>query len=146
MPETRGEWLLFLLGLVAVAALAVTIVHLRQRSSAPTPAAAPTTTAQAAATPPEATTTVSTQTRFSLELRALTDTWLQVREQASTGRILYEGTLAAGDHRSFTGLRLWLRFGAASNIEATLDGRRLRLPGGTYSAPITAAGLGPRTT
>jgi hypothetical protein len=59
--------------------------------------------------------------------------------------VLYEGTLPAGAARTFSGTSFDVRFGAAANVEATLNGKPLRLPGGTYSVTIGRAGLGPRT-
>ena len=101
-----------------------------------------------AATTTGATSTAATTTAsppLTLRLRALQDTWVSVQRSSSSGTVLYEGTLAAGESKTFTGTVFWVRFGAASNVSATLDGQPLTLPGGTYSAPITSAGLGKRS-
>ena len=82
---------------------------------------------------------------LTLRIEALQDTWISVKQSSSSGTLLYEGTLAAGAGKTFTGTVFWVRFGAASNVLATLNGRALALPGGTYSVPITSAGLGARS-
>ena len=160
MPETRAEWAVFVLGIAVIAALAVVIVRQRSanhraqaaqvrttaarpRPARPTVTTAPHTTSTAV-TSTTATTTATTTTTVSLTLAARTDTWLSVRQDSATGPILYLGTLSAGDSRTFSAAYFWVRFGAASNVDATLNGHALPLPAGTYSAPITVDGLGHR--
>ena len=106
-----------------------------------------TTTIHTTTTTTTATTTATTTgaAPITLRLAALQDTWFSVRRGSSSGAVLYEDTLTAGESKTFTGTRLWVRFGAASNVSATLDGQALTLPGGTYSVPITSAGLGARS-
>ena len=99
-----------------------------------------TTTAESTTSP-----TTAGSPLVTLRLQALQDTWVSVQRNSSSGTTLYEGTLPGGESKTFTGTRLWVRFGAASNVSATLNGQALTLPGGTYSAPITSAGLGTRT-
>lgn len=53
--------------------------------------------------------------------------------------------MLAHDTRTFTGTSFRVRFGAAANLIARLNGQPLRLPGGTYSATITRTGLGSRS-
>jgi cytoskeletal protein RodZ len=103
-----------------------------------------TTTETATTTSAEATTTLLTTAPVTLRLEARRDTWLSVRRDARAGPVLYEGTLAAGNSETFTGATLWVRFGAASNVAATLNGHALSLPSGTYSVPVTTSGLGHR--
>lgn len=78
-------------------------------------------------------------------MTARSDTWVSVRKASRTGPVLFEGTMAGGDTRTFKGVSLSVRFGAAANVEATLNGRPLPLPGGTYSVQIGRSGLGPRS-
>lgn len=150
MPETRTEWLLFLLGLVVIGGLAFSIVRSRMHddpthhldSTVSTHAAAPTTSP---ATTGEQTTTTSTaQAWVRLQLTAQRDTWISVQRGSATGRVLYTGTLRAGRTRAFAGPRLWVRFGGARDVSATLDGAALSLPVGTYSVAVTHTGLGTR--
>jgi cytoskeletal protein RodZ len=170
MPETRVERLLFLLGLGVTGVLVAVVIlgrHPSERASpatptttppttvsvtstsfstptttARTPTTAPTTTSQTT-TPAVTTTGTASQTRLAVTARA--DTWVSIRRDTPTGAVLFEGTLAAGDSRSFSGAKFAVRFGAAANVQAKLDGRPLSLPGGTYSTTITRAGLGPRS-
>lgn len=161
--------MIFFLGLVVVGALVAAIVSLRAKHS-PTPhtpatASAPplgTTTPSARATqvrpntttaattaptaiPSPPGTTTTTRGTLTLRLQARRDTWISVRSRSSTGTLLWEGTLPAGASRHFAGPSFWVRFGAASNVSATLNRRPLTLPGGTYSVRIGPGGLGPRT-
>jgi hypothetical protein len=59
--------------------------------------------------------------------------------------VLFEGTLVKGDSRSLTAPKFHVRFGAAANVAATLNGKPLSLPGGTYSVDIGSSGLGTRS-
>jgi transcriptional regulator with XRE-family HTH domain len=68
--------------------------------------------------------------------------WLSVRVGSDAGRVLYEGTLAEGKRATFVGRRLWIRLGAPWNLEATLNGKALPLPGATASVTVTPSGLG----
>jgi cytoskeletal protein RodZ len=168
MPETRAERAFFIVGLAAIVLLAAVVAWERDTADpqhrpavaaapngAPTPSATTTTTtttnastnpSSAARTSPArahppATRPASTQ----LQLTARSDTWVSVRKTSRTGPVLFEGTMASGDTRSFTGASLSVRFGAAANVEATLNGRPLALPGGTYSVQIGRSGLVPRS-
>ena len=63
------------------------------------------------------------------------DSWLQIRSGSSRGRTLYEGLLPLGETVRLRSKRLWIRFGAASNVDLAIDGRRTRLPAfGTFDA------------
>lgn len=57
--------------------------------------------------------------------------WIEVRRGSSTGPVLYRATLVAGQTLHFRARRLWARFGAASNLTITADGRPVSLLG-TY--------------
>jgi hypothetical protein len=171
MPEARWEWLVFSVGIaVTVALVALMVVDgggkgtkaspaalTRRTTTAPpartTTAARPTTTAPETTTSPATTTAPVTTTTTTtapatpaavrLRLTARADTWLSVRTPAK--RVLYEGTLPAGKSRTFSGDRFEVRFGAAANVSATLNGKPLSLPGGTYSVTVGEGGLGPRS-
>jgi uncharacterized protein DUF4115 len=159
VPESKTDWIFFLIGAVMIAALVLVIVFGRAQattrtspradtsnpSTVTTVVTVPTMSATNAPTTTATTTNVATTTAVAsieLSLRALRDTWFSVRRDARSGPTLYEGTLHAGATKSFTGMTFWVRFGAASNLSVTLDGKNLALPGGTYSVPITSAGLG----
>jgi hypothetical protein len=163
MPETRGERIIFGIGALAIAALIALIVlqttdlfETRQ-----TPAARPVTTAEAtteaaaqappAPTAPDAATGEPTAapepTRIAsgvrLTLRAIADTWVEVRSGSAGGDVLYSGILPQGSSKRFRSTQLWASFGAASNLTARLNGKSLHLPPGTYSALVRARGLQP---
>ena len=67
--------------------------------------------------------------------------WLSVRLGSNTGRLLYERTLAQGQSVGFSGPRLWIRIGAPWNLDATLNGKRVRLPGSLGNIVATLRGL-----
>jgi hypothetical protein len=168
MPESRVERGLFVLGLVAIAALGFAIAHLWHHAhvAAPAPPAASistqagttTQTATASArTGVTATTRSSTTTRsttaarstatasptgpVSLVLTARVETWIEVRSLSATGRVLYAGMLPAGSSKTFRSRSLWARFGGGGNLSARLNGRTLRLPSGTYDATFNDHGF-----
>jgi Domain of unknown function (DUF4115) len=163
MPETRSERIVFGIGILAIAALVALIVletTTDRFKRHPTPAALPpmmtaTTTSEAAPPPPRPTTEETTTketttppeqarppaTGVRLTLRAIADTWVDVRAGSLDGDGLYAGILPEGTVKRFRGTRIWVRFGAASNLTARLNGMPLRLPPGTYSALVGARGL-----
>jgi hypothetical protein len=67
--------------------------------------------------------------------------WLSVRLGSETGTVLYEGTLEQGRAVRFVAKRLWVRLGAPWNLNATLNGKSLPLPGSVGNVVITRAGL-----
>jgi uncharacterized protein DUF4115 len=68
--------------------------------------------------------------------------WVMVRQTSATGQVIFEGVLAEGESRGFTGAEFWLRLGAAANVDATINGRPLKgLPQGTASLQISRTGL-----
>jgi hypothetical protein len=150
VPETRGEWAVFAIGVAVIGLLAVSIAlkHFDSKSSED-PAAAgsvysnrPASTPNRPASSTGATTTSRATSESTLRLVAREDTWVLVRRMGATGAVLYEGTLTAGKALRFTGRGFRVRFGAASSIAAALDGRSLKLPPGTYTATITPSGVG----
>jgi cytoskeletal protein RodZ len=162
VPETRTEWVLFLLGIGVIGALAAAVFYSRThddpavstRPAVTSPRASGAVTSHSRTTeqaPPtttsggSTTTTRTTSAGLTLRLAAQNDTWISVQSGSSTGRVLWQGTLASGESRRFTASSFWVRFGAAADVNATLDGKTLPLPSGTYSAPITKDGLGAQT-
>jgi Domain of unknown function (DUF4115) len=169
MPETRGERIIFGIGALAIAALVALIVFQTTDlfEARDTPAGAgPVTTAaattEAAAQAPPAPTEPETtapdaatgETKAALEpariasgvrltLRAIADTWVEVRSGSADGDVLYSGILPQGSAKRFRSTQLWASFGAASNLAARLNGKSLHLPPGTYSALVGARGLQP---
>jgi hypothetical protein len=67
--------------------------------------------------------------------------WLSVRMGSSTGRVLFERTLGPGQRAQFAGTHLWMRIGAPWNLDATLNGKRVRLPTAIADVMVTAEGI-----
>jgi hypothetical protein len=57
------------------------------------------------------------------------DSWVEVRRGSADGPLAYSGVMRTGDRIELSGRRLWARFGAASDLEITADGRRMPLQG-----------------
>src|SRR5215204_1705051 len=155
MPETRSERIILAIAaLVALIVLEMTTDRLKRH---PAPAAVPpmmtATAATETAVSPSTATTGETSPRpegarapatgVRLTLRATADTWVDVRAGSLDGDVLYAGILPEGTVKRFRGTRIWVRFGAASNLTARLNGMPLHLPSGTYSALVGARGLQP---
>jgi hypothetical protein len=66
--------------------------------------------------------------------------WLSVRFGSDTGKLLYERTLEQGQTVGFSGPRLWIRIGAPWNLDATLNGKRVQLPGSLGNVVATPRG------
>jgi hypothetical protein len=62
--------------------------------------------------------------------------WLEVRVGSANGRVLFSGVVHDGGHRRFHARRLWVTFGAASNLAITVNGVAQRLQG-TVEALVT---------
>lgn len=71
------------------------------------------------------------------------DCWLQVREGSANGRLIYGGTLEQGQTQRFARWsRLWLELGAPSNLNAQLNGRRVKdFPQQPSIVIVTAKGV-----
>ena len=67
--------------------------------------------------------------------------WLAVHIGSAAGPAVYVRTLEPGQTASFVSRRLWVRIGAPWNLDATLNGRAVTLPGSTGNVRATAAGL-----
>jgi len=160
MPETRSERIIFGIATLAIAVL-VALIVLEMTTDRfkrhPAPAAVPpmmtATAATETAAPPSTPTqgetgparerTRASATGVRLTLRANADTWVDVRAGSADGDVLYAGILPEGTVKRFRDARIWVRFGAASNLTARLNGMPLLLPPGTYSALVRARGLQP---
>jgi hypothetical protein len=70
------------------------------------------------------------------------ESWLDVRSGSVRGRTLYAGLVPAGGTVRFRAKRLWVRFGAASNVRLRIDGERTPLPAfGTFDAFVGPRGV-----
>jgi Helix-turn-helix domain/RodZ C-terminal domain len=71
------------------------------------------------------------------------DCWLQVRSKSATGKLLYEGTLQAGQTQRFVDeKRIWLQLGAPTYLKGTVNGDRIRnMPNGPAIAVVKTDGL-----
>ena len=163
MPETRNEWIFFVIGAFAIAALvALIVLEKTDRFGTRHTTAAATTEAiapeQATTTTPETTTAPDTARGettaapepeevtaggVSLRLTATADTWFEIRSGSADGDVLYSGILPQGSKKRFRSTQLWASFGAASNLIARLNGKPLHLLPGTYIALVGAGGLQP---
>jgi hypothetical protein len=78
----------------------------------------------------------------SITLLAKRDVAVTIRKSAPTGRILFDGLLAAGETKHFTTKRLWLQVGTPENLRVTVNTKRQHVPtGGPGVFTITARGL-----
>jgi Helix-turn-helix domain/RodZ C-terminal domain len=69
--------------------------------------------------------------------------WLSVRAGSQSGRVLYERELQPGQRAGFARPRLWLRLGAPWNLDASLDGKPVRLPSTLGDVIVTKRGVRP---
>jgi hypothetical protein len=121
----------------------------------PTSSEAPPTTTERAETAPAETETEATATTAATETETETEPpppptlvltatrgecYLVVRRGSADGDVLYEAILPQGGAVDFAGPRLWLRLGASTNLDATLDGKPIKLPEGTVDVLVTRAG------
>jgi hypothetical protein len=146
VPGTRLEQLIFAVGLVVIAGLAIlTFSAWRDyHDSAPSAASLsapspepPATTAVASAefnAPPAA----APRAKASLVVlkAARGDSWVEVHVGSATGRSLYADTLTQGHRIHYRQSRLWIRLGRSSNVDATVDGKPATLPIGTASVVV----------
>jgi hypothetical protein len=157
MPSSRLEFFTFFAGLLVVAALVVVDVRHWHRSS---DAAAPARISPATTSVAEKPRSIQVRTRKthlspsarSVKLATLVltakrgDCWVSVRVGSSKGADLYEGKLAQGQEMRFAKARLWLRLGAAGNLEASINGHAVTaFPQGTVNIFVTARGITPAT-
>ena len=158
MPETRVERIIFGVGALAIAALVALIVLEKtdRFATRETQTTTPLATTPAATTTVESTTASETMAEttatpepprtgsgITLRLKAIADTWVEIRAGSAYGDVLYSGILPQGNAKRFRSARVWASFGAASNLSARLNGNPLQLPPGTYSALVSTRGLQP---
>lgn len=67
------------------------------------------------------------------------DCWVEVRAGSRTGGVLYAGTLASGSSLKFNRPKLWLRLGAASNVDVVVNGEPSTVPPGTVELTLPDA-------
>jgi cytoskeleton protein RodZ len=67
--------------------------------------------------------------------------WVEVRRGSANGAIIFLRTLEQGDSASVRGVRLWVRFGAPWNVDATVNGKTAQLPSALGNVVVTASGL-----
>jgi hypothetical protein len=67
------------------------------------------------------------------------DCWVEVRAGSATGAILFSGTLANGRSLRFSRPKVWLRLGAASNVDIEINGRPSTIPPGTVDLVLPVA-------
>lgn len=67
------------------------------------------------------------------------DCWVEVRAGSAAGEALYAGTLATGRTLRFNRPKLWLRLGAASNVDIVVNGRQSSVPPGTVELTVPDA-------
>jgi cytoskeleton protein RodZ len=136
-----------LAGIVAVTILVV--VAWKFGSSGPTPAAdvpgplpATQSTTTKDQTPSAPKKHHSTKTRLFLTASG-GDCWLQVRSRSATGKLLYEGTLQAGQSQRFVDSKqLWLQLGNPVYLKGMLNGKRVtNFPNGPAIVVATAKGV-----
>lgn len=89
--------------------------------------------------PPRPPQPTSAERRTSLRITATRgDCWVEVRAGSSTGALLYAGTLAVGRTLQFAREKVWLRLGAASNVDVVVNGRPSDVPPGTVELVLPA--------
>jgi cytoskeleton protein RodZ len=72
------------------------------------------------------------------------DSWLSVRLGSADGKLLYEETLKQGGRARFSLKRpLWIRIGAPASVDATVGGKRARLPDDPVTLIADASGIRP---
>ena len=71
------------------------------------------------------------------------DCWLRVRSKSATGKLLYEGTLQAGQTQRFVDAkRIWLQLGAPAYLRGTVNDKRIRnMPNGPAIVVVKPDGL-----
>jgi hypothetical protein len=161
MPETTTERLAALVGLVAAISLVLVAMSARTPKDAAqvaAPAAADAVSAPseaepaddpvvAVARPPAAPKPPSAATAALTLTAARGDCWLSIHAGTPDGKVLYEGTLLSGRTIRLAGARLWVRMGAAANLDLTLNGKKVAsLPAGTADVVATPAGVRPASS
>ena len=157
MPETTTERLVAIVGLVAAVAMLAAALSARNQRAAvavsaplavqPLPIGTRTQQPVAAVTARPATKAPAPADVARLVLRAARgDCWLSIRVGTPDGAVVYEGVLTAGRTLRVQGTRLWVRLGAAANLDVALNGKPVTTPAaGTLDVVVTPAGIRPAT-
>ena len=67
----------------------------------------------------------------SITLRSVrSGAFLLVRKGGPTGKVLFNDALSAGKSKHFTTKRLWINTGTPENLRITVNGKRVKVPGG----------------
>lgn len=154
MPSTFREKLIAAVGFAAVLLLALLAFTGGNSGDGagtvanpppPPPPPPATTTPGTTTTPPPATTTGRQPQPGDARLvvkASRGDSPLSVHADSEEGESLYDGVLIQGRSVSLFGKRLWIRLGAAENVDLTLDGRPVeRLPAGSLDLVATPGQL-----
>jgi hypothetical protein len=156
MPETLTERFAALAGIVVATVLIFLAFSARaDRSTVPTAAPAatpsasspePTVSAEPPAAPvtsrPEGTAQAAPKTTVLLLTAARGSCWVSVHAGSADGEVLYEGIVADGRTVRVQGARLWVRLGAAANLDLTLNGKKVpALAAGTVDVIATPTGV-----
>jgi cytoskeletal protein RodZ len=112
------------------ATTAATTAAVQTTTAVTTTVAATTTAAPVSHAPPPATTLTVSATRG--------DCWVEVRRTSATGEVLFSGVLPQGESRHFASHKLWLRLGAAGNVDLVVDGKQQPVPSGTPELTLPA--------
>ena len=62
--------------------------------------------------------------------------WMDVRNWSQNGRPIYTGTLELGQAKRFVARRLWINFGAPSNLSVALNGKPVTVPGSGLATKV----------
>jgi hypothetical protein len=73
------------------------------------------------------------------------DSWVEVREDSAEGMELYAGLLAHGRTVRARSDRVWLRLGAAANVDVRVNGERVEPLVGTIAVLLTPRGVARRS-
>lgn len=147
MPSTFREKLIAAVGFAAVLLLAVlAFAGGNDGERTETTANPPVTTAPGTATTPPPATTTGRQPQPGDARLVVTasrgDSPLSVHADSENGEILYDAILAQGRTVRLFGARLWIRLGAAENVDLRLDGHPVeRLPAGPLDLVATPGQL-----
>jgi len=73
--------------------------------------------------------------RDSIVVSAHGPCWIEVKASSAVGRVVYVGTLQAGDRYPVRG-PAWIRLGDPAEVSVMVDGDRLGPPGAALGAPL----------
>jgi Domain of unknown function (DUF4115) len=117
--------------------------HASRHPATARPIPAPATSAPLVATPAETPAAAATPVAPLGQLSVVSigaGSWLEVRSGSAHGRVLFAGVITHGKHKRFQAHRLWVMFGAATNLVIRVNGERKPLQG-TVEGLVTSHGL-----